>query len=544
MTISAQFEDKVAVKTKLSIMLVEDSEDDYLITYWLLNQIYEEAELTIDWKKTYEGALTAAQMYKYDVYLIDVNLNGGNGLDLAKKLNPTSENTPPIIFLTGVDDIDLELNAIRLGAADCLFKNQLTAPLLERAINYSIVRKQTEKELRLNENRYRAILETATDGIITIDDKGIITSCNRSAESLFGYLNDEMLGHNVSQLMLADVGEKHNHYLRQYLVTKETRMIGSGREEVGVRKDGSTFPMFLSIADIGISGAHRFSGIVRDLTLEKKAKKDIENQNLILEKTVVERTLAIEEEKEKAINADKAKTEFLANISHEIRTPLYGILSFANMGVDRVTNVPSQKSKEYFKHILDSGDRLLRLLNDLLDLSKLESNKNKMKFIDEDIDVITRQCFQSEKARLHEKDIHWEINKASSVGKVQCNNDGVRQVISNLLSNAIRFSPVGGKINVMLDFMSKTLDDEPNVLRFSIVDEGVGIPEKETKVIFDKFIQSTKTNTGAGGTGLGLSICKEIIKIHKGKIWAENGMIKGESKGAVFSFDIPIKHLL
>jgi len=528
-------------KEKLSILLVEDSEDDYLITRWLINQVFDDANLNLVWEKNYDGALSAVQRDLYDVILLDVNLGGRDGLELAKELGPHVADTPPIIVLTGGDSIKLELKAIRLGASDCLFKNQLTAPLLERAINYSIVRKETEKKLLLNEVRYRAILETANDGIITLDDEGIITSYNPAAEKLFGYSPSEIIGENILILMPKHIAVKHNAYLREYLATDIQRIIGTSREVQGVRKDGSEFPLYLSVADVGIPGPYRFSGILRDLTLEKEAKETILEHNVKLEHDVLLRTIELKIAKEMAEKADNAKTEFLANISHEIRTPLYGILSFANMGSDRALSHSPEKSKEYFDHIKSSGNRLLGLMNDLLDLSKLESNKNAMSFDSEDIKTLTEQCFQSEKARLEEKKITWKIYlgtekmPVSGLNKVQCNNDGIRRVISNLLSNAIRFSPVSGHIKVELT----ELEGTPLLFCFKIFDEGVGIPEDETETIFDKFIQSSKTNTGAGGTGLGLSICKEIIDIHRGRIRAENR----EGRGAVFIFEIPSKHL-
>ncbi len=513
----------------LSILIIEDSEDDYMIASRLLGQAFGEDHLNLVWEKTYDGALAAVESISFDVLLVDVNLGGRDGLLLTENLLPHADETPPIIILTGGDSIELELDAIRLGASDCLFKNQLTAPLLERSIIYSIVRKQTKLELRANEVRFKAILETASDGIITLNDEGLITSYNPAAEKLFGYSANEVIGKNIMMLMPKKVGDQHDAYLAQYLSTNIANIIGNGREVSGLRKDGTEFPLYLSVADVGISGQNRFSGILRDLTIEKEAKETILQHNCKLEKEVLLRTAELQIEKEKAQKANNAKSEFLANISHEIRTPLYGILSFANMGIDRALTHKAEKSKEYFGHIKESGDRLLNLLNDLLDLSKLEFNNNKMEFSNEDIKIITDRCFQSEKARLNEKKITWNIESRAESTIAQCNNDGIRRIISNLLSNAIHFSPVLGHIKIFLSLDS-------SFLRFSISDEGVGIPENEMKIIFEKFVQSSKTNTGAGGTGLGLSICKEIIQIHKGKIWAENCV----ERGASFIFEIPV----
>ena len=515
----------------LNILLVEDVQDDYLITRRLLNNILGKDNYHLDWQTNFEDALLAYESNKYDVILIDIKLDNRDGLELALELKPKEIETPPIIILTGSSCFDLELKAIRLGASDCLFKNQLSEPLLERAIYYAITRKQSEQVLRSNERRFRAVLDTANDGIITLDDKGIINSYNPAAEKIFGYTATEMIGQNIEKLMPSDIAAQHGGYISRYLATGNKKIIGLGREVCGVKKDGTCFPLHLSVSDVGIPGPHRFSGFVRDLTLEKQAEETIKRHNEILEKTVAERTLELEQAKDEAEKANRAKTEFLANISHEIRTPLYGILSFANMGFNRAPSLSVEKIKEYFSHIKESGDRLLLLLNDLLDLSKLETAKKNITIKKEDLLVITQQCFQAEKARLEEKSIRWKINSESQNSIVPCNYDGIRQVIANLLSNAIRFSPEKAMIKIDVAPVA-----DQSALRFSIADEGVGVPENEKEVIFDKFIQSSKTDTGAGGTGLGLAICKEIINNHNGNIWVDNR----PEGGSVFSFDIPL----
>ena len=530
----------------LSIQLVEDDENDFLITRRLLNQIVGEGRYQLDWKTTVDGALSASKENSYDVYLIDYKLEFQNGLDLVKILNPRSANTPPIIILTGGDSIQLELEALNLGVSDCIFKNQLTPALLERSICYAITRKQNERDLRANEIRFRAVLETANEGIITLDDHGIINSYNPAAEKMFGYKADEIIGENIQKLMPASIGEKHDGYVQNYLKSGAPKIIGTGREVCGLRKDDSRFPLYLSVSDVGIPGSHRFSGFVRDLTLEKQAEDTIRSHNEMLELTVKTRTAELEMAKNTAVQANNSKSEFLANITHEIRTPLYGILSFANMGVSRADEISRDKATEYFRHINDSGNRLLNLLNDLLDLSKLEANNKVVSFSEEDLLIITKQCFQSEHARLSEKNIHCTLNNSDNGSVVECYPDGIRQLIANLLSNAIRFSPIDGAITISLE-ATNVVDQNSNgkdtikkqipAIRFCIIDEGVGVPDEEKEVIFEKFVQSSNTNTGAGGTGLGLAICKEIIQLHKGNIWVENR----SEVGSKFCFEIPVK---
>jgi signal transduction histidine kinase len=241
--------------------------------------------------------------------------------------------------------------------------------------------------------------------------------------------------------------------------------------------------------------------------------------------------------KELAESANRAKSEFLANMSHELRTPMHAILSYAGMGLKRLgqgNGAESEKLHKYLSNIQVSGQRLLRLLNDLLDLAKLESGKMDFQFTSGNIrEVLEHSCMELD-SLLREKNLRFDL--ACSCGDSAAVFDRARmiQLFVNLLSNAVKFSPPGSGIHITLE------DAEPGVLRCRIEDEGVGIPEEELERVFDKFIQSSKTKTGAGGTGLGLSICREIIAAHGGKIWAE----AGRKKGAAFLVLLPCGHSL
>ncbi|MCE2993839.1 MAG: ATP-binding protein [Alphaproteobacteria bacterium] len=234
--------------------------------------------------------------------------------------------------------------------------------------------------------------------------------------------------------------------------------------------------------------------------------------------------------KQQAEAANIAKTEFLANMSHELRTPMHAMLSYAEIGLSKVEDQTSKLFK-YFKNIHSSGERLLKLLNDLLDLSKLESGKETLVFAKEDIVNLIQVVRQEVYALANAKHLSIDVINNLKDPEIVCDKAKIAQVIMNLLSNAMKFSPEGCVISVELS----NFDD--NVL-ISVSDQGIGIPEEELESIFDKFIQSSKTNKGAGGTGLGLSIAKTIIDIHGGKIWAENGL----TGGACFKVLLPIEN--
>ena len=235
--------------------------------------------------------------------------------------------------------------------------------------------------------------------------------------------------------------------------------------------------------------------------------------------------------KNQAEEANTAKSEFLANMSHELRTPMHGILGFASFGLDKLQRASSTQLEtilEYFLEIQSCGNRLLALINDLLDLAKLESGK--LEYIFEKVSlsnlVIT---IKGECAALSgEKDLKLNFNNPDFDDTLVADSNRIMQVIRNLFSNAIKFSKKGGVITI--DIESK--EDE---LELSVSDNGMGIPEEELTLVFDKFVQSSRTNTGAGGTGLGLPICRQIIADHGGKIWAKHN----PGGGAVFTVLIP-----
>lgn len=272
---------------------------------------------------------------------------------------------------------------------------------------------------------------------------------------------------------------------------------------------------------------------------------DLEQANLMLSiisplSRVIERNnnrKALKKTKKQAEVANIAKTEFLSNMSHELRTPMHAIMSFAHMGVEKYESAERKKLKEYFTDIYYSGDRLVVLLNELLDLSRLETGKLDLDIQPYNIIQIVDGAYRELKPQAYDKDIKFDI-KNNNVSDIQVFMDRktISQVIVCLISNAVKFAENNTKVTIGIKETHISINETDNpAVEIYVKDKGTGVGESELEEIFDKFVQSNKTKTGGGEIGLGLAICKEIISVHNGKIWAEHN----PEGGLVIRFVIP-----
>ena len=372
-----------------------------------------------------------------------------------------------------------------------------------------------------------AWLDGSPEATLILDDQGLVCRANPAAERLFGWPPGEALGCELPALVSADPNHRAVREVLTLLLGPANARTHVG-DCVGRKADGATFPLRIrgrriehaerpwlavSLHDLG-SEERIKNALYRHVTQLVATKEALQLHNDRLENLVRERTAEICIAKEAAEKANCAKSTFLANMSHELRTPLHGILSFARFGVQKVGTADREKLAKYFDRISASGNTLLVLLNEVLDLSKLEAGAVTLHCTALDVHEVIGEVCDELAAFARERQLSLNLPPRDEPAWVWGDGDRLAQVVRNLLNNAIKFSPDGASIDLAVATIS-------NAIVVTVQDHGPGIPDDECEAVFDKFVQAKATATGSGGTGLGLTICREIVSLHQGTVRAE-----------------------
>ncbi|MFA5372396.1 MAG: CHASE domain-containing protein, partial [Sideroxydans sp.] len=381
----------------------------------------------------------------------------------------------------------------------------------ERALALAAETNQQKKRNETVSMRLRTILDTVVDGIITIDERGIVETLNPAAERIFGYAAAEVIGQNIKMLMPEPYHSQHDGYLERYRNTGEARIIGIGREVVGRRKDGSTFPLDLAVNKMQLGDECRFTGIVRDITVRKQDDE------------------LLQQAKEEAEQANRAKSSFLAAMSHEIRTPMNGVIGMVDV-LEQSSLLGPQV--EIVNLISESALSLLGVIDDILDFSKIEAGKLQMEHAPMAVeDVMEKTCsLLDHLAQGKGVDLTLFTDPAIP-GQVLGDALRLRQVLINLVNNAIKFSG-GREQRGRVSIRATPIERNPErvMVEFKITDNGIGMDEHTQRQLFTPFTQSDNSTTRRfGGTGLGLVISRNLVKMMGGEIMVQSEPGKGST---------------
>ncbi len=476
-----------------------------------------------------------------------------------------------------------------------------------------------ERELQQTAEKLRSIIDTVVDGIITIDAHGCIQSANPAALRLFAYSQADMLGNNVKMLMPEPYHSAHDGYLANHISTGVKKIIGIGREVVGRRSDGSTFPMELAVGAMVVNGERMFTGVVRDISERNEQARWHAQYSAIIASSndaIISKTLEgivtswnpaatkmfgytqaemlgqtmvllvpadhVDEEPEilskirrgefiehfetvrrrkngevipvsvtispirdrngtvigaskiardisERKKAERMKSEFVATVSHELRTPLTSIRGALGLVLGKFGAGMADKARQLLETANRNSERLTLLINDILDLEKIESGRLDFEFKPADLVTIANQALSANEGYGQQHGVKLVLREAPPSASVWADAHRLLQVFANLISNAVKYSPPGGTVELSLQAVSAGW-------RVGVRDHGSGIPEEFKQRMFQRFAQADSSDTRQkGGTGLGLSITKAIVERHSGSI----GYTSQADQGTEFFFVLP-----
>jgi PAS domain S-box-containing protein len=375
-------------------------------------------------------------------------------------------------------------------------------------------RQRVEEALRESEEKYRHIINAAADAIISLDEQGLVREFNDAAEQMFGFTKAEILGKPLTPLMPPHLRDAHTAGLQRYLTTGQRHLPRWSNVELpGMTKDGREFPLEVSFSLLEAGDKKFLTGVLRDITERKLAEGELRQA------------------RETAEAATQAKSAFLANMSHELRTPMNAIMGFTRLVMRRSQDLLPQRQYENLEKILISAEHLLTLINDILDLSKIEAGHMEIHPVSFQLETLVDVCLRTLEPMLQSERIRLIKEIEPALALLSTDQDKVQQILMNLLSNAVKFTPAGT--------ITITAQQHNGEITVAVADTGIGIPAEALKHVFEEFRQVDNSTTRQyGGTGLGLSISRRLAQLLGGDITVQSVL----GVGSTFTVTLPLHY--
>ncbi len=363
----------------------------------------------------------------------------------------------------------------------------------------------------------QAIVDTATDGVLMLDANGLVLSANTAAEALFGAERRAMIGRPLTERLAPESHRSAMDYLDGLASNGVASVLNDGREVIGRVAPEGLIPLFMTIGRVSTGPIAKYCAVLRDITQWKKSEEEL--------------TAARRRAEEASIH----KSDFLAKISHEIRTPLNAIIGFSELMMDeRFGPIGNERYKDYLRDIHVSGSHVMSLVNDLLDLSKVEAGKMDLRFEAVSLADVVGESVAMMQPQANRERIIIRSSLPAGVPAVVADPRSIRQVVLNLLSNAVKFTPAGGQVIV-----STALEDNGEVI-LRVRDTGYGMSEKELETALEPFRQLHTTRSRSGGTGLGLPLTKALAEANRAVFRIDSTV----GQGTLVSITFPVTRVL